>query len=150
MPLPPADPEVVRRNGELMRALDGRMPYMANLGFRLLETGHGHARFLLPYGDAAAGDDGGLAGGALLSAVDHAGSLAAWLTMEFGNPAWFGSTVNTKLQIFQARITCDLIVDARAEGADGSLIHSRVQFVTAEGGLPVATGTTIYRIVRRE
>ena len=69
MPLPPADPEVVRRNGELMRALDGRMPYMANLGFRLLETGHGHARFLLPYGDAAAGDDGGLAGGALLSAV---------------------------------------------------------------------------------
>lgn len=150
MSLPAANPEVVRRNDELMRALDGRMPYMANLGFRLLETGHGHARFLLPCTDASTGDDGGLAGGALLSAVDHAGSLAAWLTMEFGNPAWFGSTVNTKLQIFEPGITRDVIVDARAEGAHGSLIHSRVQVVTAESGVPVATGTTIYRIVRRE
>ena len=79
MPLPPADPEVVRRNGELMRALDGRMPYMANLGFRLLETGHGHARFLLPYGDAAARDrraavTTGSSSGSIAGAASSSGS----------------------------------------------------------------------------
>lgn len=149
MPLAPANPDVVRRNDERMRALDGRMPYVANLGLRLLETGHGHARFRLSFGDAPRGDDGGLAGGALLSAVDHAGSLAAWLTLEFGDPAWFGSTVNTKLQVFEPAIVGDVVIDARAVGADGPLIHSRIE-VTGSGGAPVAAGSTIYRIVRRE
>ena len=148
MPLPARTPDVVKRNAELMQKLDGRMPYMANLGFRLLETDFGHARFRLPCGGASAGDDGGLAAGALLSAVDHAGSLAAWLTMEFGNPEWFGSTVNTKLMIYEPAIAEDVIVDAVAEGANGSLIHSRVA-ITTEAGIPVASGNTIYRIIRR-
>lgn len=148
MPLPPRIPEVVKRNAEFMEKLDGRMPYMANLGFRLLETDFGRARFVLPCAGASTGDDGGLSAGALLSAVDHAGSLAAWLTMEFGNPAWFGSTVNTKVQIYEPAIAEDVIVDAVAEGAHGTLFHSKVAIAT-KAGAPVASGSTIYRIVRR-
>ena len=148
MPLAPMDPEIVTRNAERMKKLDGRMPYMANLGFRLLETSYGHARFLLPCGGASAGADGGLSGGALISAVDHGGSLAAWLTMEFGAPGWFGSTVNTKLQVYEPNITEDVIVDALAVGGSGTLIHSRVEIAT-QADSPVASGSTIYRIVQR-
>ena len=90
-----------------------------------------------------------LAGGALLSAVDHAGSLAAWMTSKLGDRTLFGSTVNTKLQTFAPVVDRDVRVKARAAGGDGTLINSIVDIVT-EGGESVASGSTVYRIVRRK
>lgn len=146
--LPRQPRDIVDRNTERISSLDGRMPYMANLGFRLVEADYGRCVFRMPCAGAARGEDGGLAGGALLSAVDHAGSLAAWLTMPFGDRELFGSTVNTKVQIFSPRIDGDVLVDARAEGGCGPVFHSVVEIATCAGE-SVAQGSTIYRIVER-
>ncbi len=94
--LPPRDDAVVARNVETLRRLDGRMPYMARLGWAFESADYGYARFRLPCRGAAVGDDGGLSSGALISAVDHAGSLAA--------PGLFGSTVSSKLHVLAPRL----------------------------------------------
>jgi len=146
--LPRQPSEVVDRNIAMMSKLDGRMPYMANLGFRFVEADYGRCLFRMPCEEAARGEDGGLAGGALLSAVDHSGSIAAWLTMPFGSPKYFGSTVNTKVQIFSPRIDGDVLIDARASGGCGAVFHSVVDITTSQGE-PVAQGSTIYRIIER-
>lgn len=146
--LPPRNDAVVARNVDLLRKLDGRMPYMARLGWTLESADYGFAAFRLPCRGAAVGDDGGLSSGALISAVDHAGSLAAWMTVAFGTPELFGSTVNSKVHIFAPRLGRDAIVEARAVGGYGDLFHSEVD-VVSEDGQRMAQGSTIYRIVER-
>lgn len=147
--LPAADSATVERNIALLAKMDGRMPYMAQLGWTFTRGGFGYAQYELPCRGHALGEGGGLAGGVLLSAVDHAGSLAAWMTTELGNRALFGSTVNTKLQTFAPLIPRDCQVSARAAGGHGDLVNSEVSIVTRDGE-PVASGSTVYRIVRRD
>jgi acyl-coenzyme A thioesterase PaaI-like protein len=89
-----------------------------------------------------------LAGGALLSAVDHAGSLAAWMTNTLGDRTLFGSTINTKLQTFAPVVNRDVIVKARAVGGDRTLVNAVVDIVTEQGEY-IASGSTVYRIVKR-
>ncbi|MCZ6659098.1 MAG: hotdog fold thioesterase [Gammaproteobacteria bacterium] len=144
-----ADSQRVLKNLELLNNLDGRMPYMAQLGWEFCGGAFGLAEFVLPCKGHAIGDDGGIAGGALLTAVDHAGSLAAWMTSELGNRGLFGSTVNTKLHTFAPAIARDVIVKARAVGGSGTLINAEVNIQTRNGE-PVAAGSTVYRIVKRE
>ena len=147
--LPVADGEKVAKNLELLNKMDGRMPYMAQLGWEFRGGDFGLAEFVLPCQGHAIGDDGGIAGGALLSGVDHAGSLAAWMTSELGNRGLFGSTVNTKLHTFAPVIARDVVVRARAAGGSGTLINSEVSIHTLCGE-PVAAGSTVYRIVERK
>lgn len=147
--LPPANAALVQRNVEMLRKMDGRMPYMAQLGWTFRAGAFGYAEFDLPRGGAALGEDGGIAGGALLSAVDHAGSLAAWMTTELGSRALFGSTVNTKLHTFAPVIPRNCVVRARAAGGCGGLVHSEVSIASHEGET-VAGGSTVYRIVERD
>lgn len=147
--LPTLQPDVVVANVRMLEKMDGRMPYMAQLGWRFVRGEFGFAEFLLPARGAALGEDGGLAGGALLSAVDHAGSLAAWMTTRLGTRSLFGSTVNTKLQTFATHIDQDVKVQARAFGGEGSLLGSIVSIVT-DAGEAVASGSTIYRIIERK
>ncbi len=146
--LPERDPAVTARNVELLRKMDGRMPYMANLGWTLLEAEYGFLRFRLPCSEASTGADGSISSGALLSAVDHAGSVAAWMTRELGSPRLFGSTVNSKLAVLRPCPGRALLVEARAVGSEGELVHSRVDILSEDGEL-VAQGSTIYRIVER-
>lgn len=146
--LPQPDTACVERNVEILREMDGRMPYMAQLGWRLRSGSFGEVQFDLPCASHARDEADGIAGGALLSAVDHAGSLAAWMTSELGNRELFGSTVNTKLQTLAPLICRDCTVRARAAGGTGNLIHSEVSVVTTAGE-PVAGGSTVYRIVER-
>ena len=141
--------DTVDQNVSLLEKMDGRMPYMAQLGWTFISGGDGFAEFLLSGSGQARGEEGMLAGGALLSAVDHAGSLAAWMTSKLGDRTLFGSTVNTKLQTFAPVVDRDVRVKARAAGGDGTLINSIVDIVT-EGGESVASGSTVYRIVRRK
>ncbi|MEZ5552460.1 MAG: hotdog fold thioesterase [Pseudomonadales bacterium] len=146
--LPQPDAARVERNLEILRDLDGRMPYMAQLGWRFRSGSFGEVQFDLPCASHARDEADGIAGGALLSAVDHAGSLAAWMTSKLGSRGLFGSTVNTKLQTFTPLICRDCMVRARAAAGTGNLIHSEVSLVTAAGE-PVAAGSTVYRIVER-
>lgn len=146
--LPPSQPGVVASNTQMLEKMDGRMPYMAQLGWRFTRGDFGFAEFQLPARGAALGGDGGLAGGALLSGVDHAGSLAAWMTTRLGDRTLFGSTVNTKLQTFATRIDRDVTVQAQAFGGEGNLIGSVVSIVT-DAGEAIASGSTIYRIIER-
>jgi uncharacterized protein (TIGR00369 family) len=147
--LPAADDSVVARNVAMLEKMDGRMPYMAQLGWKFRTAAFGYIEYDLPWLNHTIGDDGGIAGGALLSAVDHAGSLAAWMTTELGNRGLFGSTINTKLQTFAPAIRRDCVVRARAVGGSGALVNSEVNIQT-RAGEPVASGGTVYRIVRRD
>lgn len=147
--LPPVDPGTVDQNIALLEKMEDRMPYMAQLGWKFVRGGYGWAEFLLPSTGSALGGDSGLAGGALLSAVDHAGSLAAWMTSTLGDRTLFGSTVNTKLQTFAPTLDRAVFVRARAGGGSGTLINSLVDIVT-DRGEAVASGSTVYRIIRRE
>lgn len=144
-----ADSEITARNVAMLSKMDGRMPYMAQLGWAFQGGDFGSVEFLLPCEGHALGDDGGIAGGALLTAVDHSGSVAAWMTSELGSRELFGSTVNTKLHTFAPAIARDVIVRARAAGGSGTLINSEVSIQTLSGE-PVAAGSTIYRIVERK
>jgi len=142
------DDDIVQKNLSILSKMDGRMPYMSQINWKFNSGGYGFAEFLLPWKDSSIGEDGGLAGGALLSAVDHSGSLAAWMTTELGRRDLFGSTVNTKIKIFAPAIKRDVIVRARATGGSGSIIHSDVD-IFSSAGEPVASGSTIYRIIHR-
>lgn len=146
--LPAAEEAIVNKNIAVLGKMDGRMPYMSQLNWQFKTGAYGYAEFLLPWKDHSLGDDGGLASGALLSGIDHSGSLAAWMTTELGRRDLFGSTVNTKVHTYAPAIKRDVIVKARAVGGSGTLINSDVQIVTLEGE-PVASGSTIYRIVHR-
>ncbi len=146
---PSPNAEFIKANIAMLQKMDGHMPYMAQIGWSFKRGDFGFAEFTLPAKGTSLGEDGGLAGGALLSAVDHAGSLAAWMTTELGNRSLFGSTVNTKLQTFTPRVCRDVIVQAKAAGGHGNLINSVVNILT-EYGEPVASGSTIYRIIKRD
>ncbi|MBV1878432.1 MAG: PaaI family thioesterase [Pseudomonadales bacterium] len=146
--LPIADAAIVAKNIGMLGKMDGRMPYMSQINWQFKAGDYGYAEFLLPWKEHSIGDDGGLASGALLSAIDHSGSLAAWMTTELGRRDLFGSTVNTKIQTFAPAIKRDVIVKARAAGGSGTLINSDVDIITLAGE-PVASGSTIYRIVKR-
>jgi len=146
--LAPLNESLVATNLRRAKKGDGFIPYMNQLNWKFINGGYGYAEYLLPYQDNSVGDYGGLASGALLSAVDHAGSLAAWMTSELGGRNLFGSTVNTKLQIFAPAINSDVIVKAKAVGGSGTLINSEVCIETTAGE-PVAGGSTIYRIIEK-
>ena len=143
------DHDLAERSAVRVAKSDGFIPYMNHINWKFVKAEFGYAEFLLPYKDHSVGDDGGLASGALLSGVDHAGSLAAWMTSELGRRDLFGSTVNTKLQTFASNINRDVIVRARAAGGSGPLVNSEVSIETVEGEL-VAGGSTIYRIIKRD
>ncbi|PCI51363.1 MAG: hypothetical protein COB51_01985 [Moraxellaceae bacterium] len=147
--LAPLDDSIVATNIKRAAKGDGFIPYMNQINWKFLNAGYGYAEYLLPYKENSVGDYGGLASGALLSAVDHAGSLAAWMTHELGSRELFGSTVNTKLQIFAPAINRDVIVKAKAAGGSGSLINSEVVIETTDGEA-VAGGSTIYRIITKK
>lgn len=147
--LPVRDAAIVARNVSFMTKMDGRMPYMARLGWAIEEADFGFASYRLPCRGAAVGADGGLSSGALISAVDHAGSLAAWMTVEFGTPALFGSTVSSRLQIFTPQLDRDARVHARCVGGHGDLFHSEVDIVALDGE-HIGQGSTIYRIIERK
>ncbi|HDY81657.1 MAG TPA: PaaI family thioesterase [Halieaceae bacterium] len=142
------DNDIVQKNISTVLKMDGLIPYMSQLSWKFSQGGYGCVEFLLSCEDHSVGDDGGLASGALLSAVDHAGSVAAWMTSELGKPGLFGSTVNTKLKVFAPAIKRDVIVKARAVGGSGTIIHSNVDILSLAGE-PVASGSTVYRIVNR-
>ncbi|XOV85356.1 MAG: hotdog domain-containing protein [bacterium] len=146
--LPSRQPDIVAANLRMLERMDGRMPYMDQLCWRFMRGDFGFAEHLLPARGIALGEDRGIAGGALLSAVDHAGSLAAWMTTRLGDRKLFGSTVNTKLQTIATPIDRDVRVQARALGGTGDLIGSVVSIIT-EAGEAVASGSTMYRIIER-
>ncbi len=145
----PPQAQFVEANIAMLKKMDGRMPYMAQIGWRFERGDFGFAEFTLPANEASLGEHTGIAGGALLSAVDHAGSLAAWMTTQLGNRSLFGSTVNTKLESFTPFVDRDVIVQAKAIGGHGNLINSVVNIQTTHGE-PVASGSTIYRIIKRD
>ena len=148
MTLPPPDASSLKHNRAMFDRSGGGTRYTDNFGLELLEWEYGYVKFRLPSSGSALDGEGGIASGALLSAVDHVGALAAWTIRELGNPRYFGSTVKTQLEFFTERVAEDVYVEGRALAADRELINAEVS-ITTEGGQLVARGTTIYRIIDR-
>ncbi len=148
MALPPPDAGSLERTRAVLDRSGGGTGYTSQFGLELLEWEYGYMKFRLPSSGPALDEEGGIASGALLSAVDHVGALAAWTIRELGNPRYFGSTVKTQLEFFTERVTEDVYVEGRALAAARELINAEVS-ITTEGGELVARGTTIYRIIDR-
>jgi len=146
-------------------------PFWSKVGFRLESSSEGRVRIQLPYDVGNTTAATALHGGAIAATLDAAGCLAAWseeereglsgqllacdvsyiaawMTTELGRRNLFGSTLNTKIKVFAPLIKRDVIVRARAVGGSGSVIHSDVDILSIAGE-PVASGSTIYRIVDR-
>lgn len=118
------------------------------MALELQDFDHAYVTYRLPCAPPNLDHQGGVAGGALYTAVDHAGAIATWMTSEYHNPRYFGSTLKTQVEIFAPNIRDDLAVAARALAIDGELHYGEVTLSTAAGA-PVARGTTVYRIVDR-
>lgn len=126
----------------------GGLPFTRALGLEFLEAGDGYIKYRLPLQETNLDPDGAMSSGALLALVDHTGSLAAWMTADFGNPAFFGSTVKTQMDRFVHDIRDDVLAEGRALSVQGELINSEVKIFTPDREI-VAQGSTIYRIVER-
>jgi len=124
------------------------LPYTRALGLEFLEADDGYIKYRLPLNEKTIGPDGVMASGALLTVVDHAGSLAAWMTADFGNPRYFGSTVKTQMDRFVHDVGAEVTAEGRALSVQGELINSEVK-IFAQDGRIVAQGSTIYRIIDR-
>lgn len=124
------------------------MPYTKALGLVFVEAADGYIKYRLPLGTATSAPDSTFASGALLTVVDHTGSLAAWMTADFGNPRFFGSTVKTQMDRFMLDAGDEVTAEGRALSVQGEIINSEVKVFAKDGRL-VAQGSTIYRIVDR-
>lgn len=145
----PDDNELrVQRAMERAQRSGGGLPYTRALGLEFLDAGHGYVKYKLPLNQNTRGPDGVMASGALLTVVDHAGSLAAWMTADFGNPRYFGSTVKTQIDRFVHDVGNEVIAEGRALAIQGELINSQVKIFAGDGRI-VAQGSTIYRIIDR-
>jgi uncharacterized protein (TIGR00369 family) len=126
----------------------GGLAYTRALGLEFIEAGDGYIKYRLPLQETNLAPDGTMSSGALLTLVDHTGSLAAWMTADFGNPRYFGSTVKTQMDRFIHAIAEDVIAEGRALRVEGELISSEVKIFGGHGQI-VAQGSTIYRIIDR-
>lgn len=147
MTIPPPNPASLEHNARMLARSGGRTPFLARIGLELLEHGHAYARFRLLGQDATRDDEGRIASGVLLAAVDHVGAIAAWMTSELGNRRYFGSTVKTQITLM-ADVRQPVIVEGRVAASEGELIFADV-LITTDAGELVAKGATIYRIIDR-
>lgn len=138
----------VARAREMAQRSGGGLPYTRALGLEFLEASDGYIKYRLPLNEHTTGPDGVMASGALLTVVDHTGSLAAWMTADFGNPRYFGSTVKTQMDRFVHDVGDEVTAEGRALSVQGELINSEVK-IFAQDGRIVAQGSTIYRIIDR-
>lgn len=138
----------IARAMERARGSGGGLPYTRALGLEFLDAGDGYVKYRLPLNKNTAGPDGTFASGALLTVVDHTGSLAAWMTTDFGNSRYFGSTVKTQMDRFVHDAGEEVFAEGRALSVQGELINSEVKIVARDGRI-VAQGSTIYRIIDR-
>lgn len=140
--------ERVIRARERAQRSGGGLPYTRALGLEFVEAGDGYIKYRLPLSEVTSGPDGTFASGALLTVVDHSGSLAAWMTADFGNPRYFGSTVKTQMDRFVHDAGDEVTAEGRALSIQGELISSEVKILARDGQI-VAQGSTIYRIIDR-
>lgn len=138
----------VGRARKRAQASGGGLPYTRALGVEFVEADDGYIKYRLPIQEANLAPDGTMSSGALLTLVDHAGSLAAWMTADFGNPRFFGSTIKTQMDRFVYEIFDEVVAEGRALAVHDELINSEVKIFNSQGKM-VAQGTTIYRIIDR-
>ena len=141
-------PEILARTLARVRRGGSALPYTLGLGFEWVEADFGRIVYRAPYREANTGLDGAMATGVLLSLVDQAGSMAAWMTGDFGNPRYFGSTVKTQLDRFEPAVREDVLGEGQVLSIQGELVHSVVRLTTANGRV-LGHGSTIYRIADR-
>jgi acyl-coenzyme A thioesterase PaaI-like protein len=149
MPDEESDSARVARARQRAQGSGGGLPYTRALGLEFIEAADGFIKYRLPLQETNLAPDGAMSSGALLTLVDHTGSLAAWMTADFGNPSFFGSTVKTQMDRFVHDIREDVFAEGRALSVQGELINSEVKIFKASGEI-VAQGSTIYRIIERQ
>jgi uncharacterized protein (TIGR00369 family) len=126
----------------------GLMPFAAHLGIQFVDAGEGWIKLGLPFKRENTTTQDALHGGAIASLIDTTGSLAAWTTVEFGDPRYFGSTVAITVNYLSGVIAQDCVAEGRVLKRGKEIIYSEVRVTNAEGKL-CAQGNVIYRIIDR-
>lgn len=121
-----------------------KTPFMARLGLHIEHMQRGRSRIVLPAAPDNLDAAGRVAEGALLALLDTTGAMAAWA--ETGPGPYKASTPSLQACIVAPPPPGDLVAYGRLVQRDGELFWADVE-VAGAGGLGVARGTVLYRIV---
>ena len=124
-------------------------PFMKHLGMEFVEAEEGYAKLRLRFQKENTTFGDALHGGAIASLLDTTGAMAAWTTVEFGNPRYFGSTVGVNVNYLSGAIGEDIFAEGRVLKRGKEIIYCDVR-VANEAGKMLAQGSVVYRIIDRE
>lgn len=133
---------------ERVRTLAARFesaPYNRRLGGRV-EAGSADAvRIRVPYKDENSNPGRALHGGVAASAIDVAGTLAAWAGLE-DRPGLRSGTLDLSVDYLAAAIGEDIVAEARVLRRGREIVYADVD-VTNEAGKMIAKGLVTHRVV---
>jgi len=133
---------------ERVRTLAARfesMPYNRRLGVRV-EAGSADAvRIRVPYKDENSNPGRALHGGVPASAIDIAGTLAAWAGLE-DRPGLRGGTLDLSVDYLAAAIGEDIVAEARVLRRGKEIVYADVE-VANDAGKMIAKGLVTHRAI---
>ena len=133
---------------ERVRTLAARfesMPYNHRLGVRV-EAGSADAvRIRVPYKDENSNPGRALHGGVPASAIDIAGTLAAWAGLE-DRPGLRSGTLDLSVDYLAAAIGEDIVADARVLRRGKEIVYADVE-VANDAGKMIAKGLVTHRAI---
>jgi len=120
------------------------VPYNRRLGVRVEAGSRDAVRVRVPYKDENSNPGRALHGGVAASAIDVAGTLAAWAGLDDG-PGLQGSTLDLSVDYLAAAIGEDIVADARVLRRGKEIVYVEVD-VTNDAGKRIAKGLVTYRV----
>ena len=133
---------------ERVRTLAARfesMPYNRRLGVRV-EAGSADAvRIRVPYKDENSNPGRALHGGVPASAIDIAGTLAAWAGLE-DRPGLRSGTLDLSVDYLAAAIGEDIVAEARVLRRGKEIVYADVE-VANDAGKMIAKGLVTHRAI---
>ncbi len=124
-----------------------RLPYAATVGMRVESIDLDRVRVRVPFRDENANPGGALHGGVAASAIEAAGSLAAWTGLE-ARPDLETGTVDLSVNYLAAAIGEDIIASAEVLRRGKEIVYADVD-VHSDAGKRVAKGLVTYRALDR-
>jgi acyl-CoA thioesterase len=120
-------------------------PFGKWLGVRTARLARGVATAVLPVAATAGGEC--IPAGALAALADGAAGAAAWSVVGF-DPRGQAATVSLHLALTGTACSEDAVAHAETCWRAGAIVATTVAVVARRSGLPLASGSVVYRITR--
>ncbi len=140
--------EANREMTERVRALAARfenVPYNRRLGLRVEAGSADGVRIRVPYKDENSNPGRALHGGVPASAIDIAGTLAAWAGLE-DRPGLRSGTLDLSVDYIAAAVGEDIVAEARVLRRGKEIVYAEVD-VANDAGKRIAKGLVTHRAI---